>query len=415
MNSRTIRDVVHVAVGVVVVAAVLQTWLVLGWIVPVTVSGSSMAPALLGPHRLYRCNGCQAEFAVGLDQLPLGEYAMCTHCGQRRTTAAASPDRRGERIAVDRTAFAWREPHRWEVVVFRCPENASDLCVKRVVGLPGETISLDGGDVLIDGQVVRKSLAEQLVMRLPVDITGEVNDVRTMQVGDVQCRTSSHWLRNDSTQLDYHPVHDEAISDEFNCNQGVTPPANRVTDVMLTFDARLAGAGKLVLKAATDAGRCNVTVDFSQGEITLRRDGRTAARRPLTAAKAGLGRSSEWTFSLFDRQVLLAIGNDVLLAEPWERDKQPSGELVPPLAIGFRGLKGEIRRLAVWRDVFYALRHGDGRQVGAERDGAATWRLGSGEFFVLGDNAAISDDSRSWPAGPGLDAKLLIGKPLGVR
>ena len=42
-------------------------------------------------------------------------------------------------------------------------------------------------------------------------------------------------------------------------------------------------------------------------------------------------------------------------------------------------------------------------------------RLNPTEYFVVGDNGAVSDDSRNWLSGPGVDAKLLVGKPLGVR
>src|SRR5262245_57931822 len=110
MNRHSLRGVLQVAIGVMIAAAILQTWLVLGWIVPVTVSGSSMAPAMLGPHRSYRCPDCRSEFAVGLDQLPLGDAAVCPHCGQRRAVGVANSDARGERLAVDRTAFWWRGP-----------------------------------------------------------------------------------------------------------------------------------------------------------------------------------------------------------------------------------------------------------------------------------------------------------------
>ncbi len=414
MTGKSLHGVVHIAIGVVIAAAVLQTWLVLGWIVPVTVSGSSMATAMLGPHRFYRCPNCQHEFAVGLDQLPLGENAVCPDCGARRA-AAARTDEQGERLAVDRTAFAWRVPRRWEAVVFRCPESAHDLCVKRVVGLPGESITLDDGDVLANGQVVRKSLAEQRAVRQLVDAAGNNAEIRTTHLGDVECRSSARWLSNDSAQLEYHQPNDGPITDEFGYNQGAAPPANRVADVMLTFEARVAGAGQLVLMAPNNAGRCELIADFARQEVRLQLGERTVAKRPLPVAAVSSGRVVEWTFSLFDQQVLLAISGDVVLTEKWDRGQLSRVGPGAPLAIGVRGLSGEIGRIRVWRDVYYALRHSDGRQHGAERNGSVSWRLGPGEFFVLGDNAAISDDSRSWLSKAGLDAKLLIGKPLGVR
>jgi signal peptidase I len=44
-----------------------------------------------------------------------------------------------------------------------------------------------------------------------------------------------------------------------------------------------------------------------------------------------------------------------------------------------------------------------------------TWQLGPDEYFVVGDNSAASDDSRTWVSPGGLDARLLVGRPLGVR
>ncbi len=56
----------------------------------------------------------------------------------------------GERLLVSR----WRTPQRWDVVVLRPPTDASRLVVKRVVGLPGETVSLRAGAVWANGQLV---------------------------------------------------------------------------------------------------------------------------------------------------------------------------------------------------------------------------------------------------------------------
>ena len=113
-------------------------------------AGSSMAPTLSGPHRVYRCDACQLEFAVGLDQLANDSAESCPRCGAWASASGAGTIR-GDRLLIDRTAFACRGPRRWEVVVFRSPEDTRQLCVKRVVGLPGETVALVGGDVLING------------------------------------------------------------------------------------------------------------------------------------------------------------------------------------------------------------------------------------------------------------------------
>ncbi|NOY43332.1 MAG: hypothetical protein GXP26_16045 [Planctomycetes bacterium] len=46
------------------------------------------------------------------------------------------------------------------------------------------------------------------------------------------------------------------------------------------------------------------------------------------------------------------------------------------------------------------------------RNAADAISLGRGEYFLLGDNAPISVDSRRWGPVPG---RLLLGKPVGVR
>lgn len=48
--------------------------------------------------------------------------------------------------------FALRPPQRGEVIVFHYPKDVTKDFVKRVIGLPGEKIGVEGGDVFIDGQ-----------------------------------------------------------------------------------------------------------------------------------------------------------------------------------------------------------------------------------------------------------------------
>ena len=59
-----------------------------------------------------------------------------------------------ERLIVSRLHYLARLPQRGEVVVFNSLEDASnqDMLIKRVIGLPGETVSFVNGDVTIGGQ-----------------------------------------------------------------------------------------------------------------------------------------------------------------------------------------------------------------------------------------------------------------------
>jgi signal peptidase I len=153
MRSASFHSVCRLAVAVALVALVSHTWLVMGVVVPVVVAGSSMAPTLAGPHRDYRCAACGDAFAVDLDQATAALVAVCPHCG-KLAEGVAVRDVAGQRMFVDRTAFLLRSPRRWEVVVFRSPVGMGELCVKRVVGLPGEVVAIAEGAVKIDGRKV---------------------------------------------------------------------------------------------------------------------------------------------------------------------------------------------------------------------------------------------------------------------
>ena len=57
----------------------------------------------------------------------------------------------GQRVRVSRRAYRDRSPARWDVVLFEHPQRDGFWEIKRVVGLPGESISLDAGGLFVDG------------------------------------------------------------------------------------------------------------------------------------------------------------------------------------------------------------------------------------------------------------------------
>lgn len=53
----------------------------------------------------------------------------------------------GDRLVVNKYAYSFRDPERWDVVVFKYPGNATRNYIKRLVGLPGEQLRLLHGDL----------------------------------------------------------------------------------------------------------------------------------------------------------------------------------------------------------------------------------------------------------------------------
>ena len=69
---------------------------------------------------------------------------------------------------MQKFAYLLRPPERWEVVVFQNPNKPTQAYVKRVIGLPGESLQIKTGDVWINGEIARKGLAEQRSVRIPI-------------------------------------------------------------------------------------------------------------------------------------------------------------------------------------------------------------------------------------------------------
>lgn len=55
----------------------------------------------------------------------------------------------GEYLVIDELSYRWREPRRGEVIVFRFPNNHAQFFIKRVIGLPGDTVRIENGQVVI--------------------------------------------------------------------------------------------------------------------------------------------------------------------------------------------------------------------------------------------------------------------------
>jgi signal peptidase I len=130
----------------------------------------SMAPNLYGLHREQTCPVCGTEYAYGFSPMPGGEVAaprelICPNCGHRSDKHAIDNPDNGDKIFVLKCPFDfgktlrdvsphgerrwWHvfKPRRWDVVVFKDPNDGTTNLIKRLIGLPGEVLEIIDGDI----------------------------------------------------------------------------------------------------------------------------------------------------------------------------------------------------------------------------------------------------------------------------
>ena len=160
-----------------ILAFLIRTFVVEPFVIPT----GSMSPALRGVHKDLECPQCGHRYRVNasVDSYPQMERCVAGMCPMCRYTMAYDPQAisgstntpqkseversySGDRIIVNKFLYSFNEPERFDVVVFKYPGNATQNYIKRLVGLPEETLKIFGGDLFVkhDGDtefsIVRK-------------------------------------------------------------------------------------------------------------------------------------------------------------------------------------------------------------------------------------------------------------------
>lgn len=55
----------------------------------------------------------------------------------------------GDYLIVDQVSYKFKEPQRLDVIIFKYPNDTSKFFIKRIIGLPNETVEIFGSDVFI--------------------------------------------------------------------------------------------------------------------------------------------------------------------------------------------------------------------------------------------------------------------------
>jgi signal peptidase I len=137
---------------------------------------NAMAPTVVGWHQVSQCPNCQGELIVPapppeerhLLAFEREELAICTSCLKTSTVQLRdSSIQQEDRIVVNKLM----RPQRWDMIVFRYPDNPSAKFLMRLVGLPGETVYIREGAIWIN-EVKAEPPAELAGLRYTTEVDG---------------------------------------------------------------------------------------------------------------------------------------------------------------------------------------------------------------------------------------------------
>lgn len=306
---------------------------------------------------------------------------------------------------------------RYDLVVL-LPPGESEPFVKRVVGLPGESVALRSGDLWIDGALVSPSL--ESCPLIPI-FDGERSDLqREFRLGPLWERAGEGW-RMDARGVDAG-ANAGLMYMRRSLEDGYYDPGGRfvagavtVADSAVECSVEVETPGFVVRLGLSEQGD-TFEAALSTGEGP---DARLALLRKNAAGLEVLaerdllfpaGRRSLRLANLNDR-LLFWLDDRLLLDVPYAgnhlhpTDLVKAGTSMPTDRVYLGGSAGSavFHGIRVLRDLHYTPR--------GSRPLEEPLQLGPGEIFVLGDNSRQSEDGRDW--GP-TELSTVIGRPLGI-
>lgn len=147
-REESIRDTIEAVAIAFILAFIFKTFEAEAFVIPT----GSMAPTLYGRHKEVHCECCGLDYTIGASQevdqesgqlLQRIATSNCPNCRFRNDVLNA-PVFNGDRIVVNKQVSDYQ---RFDVVVFKNPEEPHINYIKRLVGMPGETVQIRQGDI----------------------------------------------------------------------------------------------------------------------------------------------------------------------------------------------------------------------------------------------------------------------------
>jgi signal peptidase I len=469
-----IVDTVQSLVVAFVFAMVFRAFVCEGFVIPT----GSMAPTLMGAHIRLRSPATSYEYPT--DATPIIEVGRRIASGQARdigrpvidpmisrsapvaqvaNQALATSARNGDRVLVLKYIAPFTAPKRWDVVVFKNPTDPagdSPYYIKRLVGLPNETLLVADGDIFTgppDGDAAAMTIqrkpefVQRAVWQSVYDSDYQPVNEQAME-GAMRVRwKGAPWVASEGWDIrgDRTWARSSAAPASLTWDGAILPLDDWNAYNVYRNDVALYPTADLRVQAAIEIGSPK---DFTtaielgaRGHVMRMQIGGGAVRLSVTPqdAEAPIASSeTPWnppagsplllefwhvdqSLSVFADGLRVAT-LDYELGDPLRRIAlahygrtleqviaNPIGQrpAPPTLSWSFSGSPFALRRVIVDRDLYYRpaflnpndqfLCNGepvDGLAFACDPRKPAT--LGDGAYVMFGDNSAASRDSRLW-------------------
>ncbi|MCI9190586.1 MAG: signal peptidase I [Lachnospiraceae bacterium] len=94
-------------------------------------------------------------------------WLVITFVGQRTEVDGSSMEpmlSNGDNLIVDKITYRFRDPQRYDIIVFPFKYQENTYYIKRIIGLPGETVQIDEqGNIYIDGEVLPENYGREII------------------------------------------------------------------------------------------------------------------------------------------------------------------------------------------------------------------------------------------------------------
>ncbi|MBN2448612.1 MAG: hypothetical protein JXO22_17940 [Phycisphaerae bacterium] len=469
-------------VGFFILLLVFKTFFLPLFIIPT----GSMAETLCGRHATYTCPNCGYEYEIQMLDPGSRPYfppaaVECPNCRYRPELSVRALERTLRASVGDRiTVLGW--PHelgikslelqRWDVVVFKNPQDPEVNFIKRLIGLPNDVIELIDGDVFANGEIARKPHYVQENLWFPY----YNNDYIPIKPGGAHGEFHPQWVARDDdgawSGLDTRVPRFDGLDQQLTGIQFVTDPDGMlkpgtiqdiygynplyspdltgeprrslpfetVTDVRLSCEVRLEGGEGFIELSTTKYGDRFIVRLHADGHLELDREDLAGWQRETLATCTGLDVDRPLNLSLGNADYLVTVavnGKAMLETSPEQYSITPdqarqrsTSKTAPVVRIGAERVSATLAHLRIDRDIYYKCDPGLVRleeRVATARGVSSVDRgpgratqghpltIGSAEYFVMGDNSPGSQDGRLWTKrGPHMRSERYRAVPLGT-